>query len=127
MIRASIYEDSFISKRPDTISTAATMRMVFTGSPKKMRPTRKAPTAPIPVQIVYAVPNERVFIDMDKRTKLAIIVTIVMMLGKILVKPRDCFMEKAQTTSNRPAKTKRTHAIQPSFQKSGRPACNHNG
>lgn len=48
----SIYEDNFIINTPDTISTAATTRMVFTGSPKMMRPTRNAPTAPIPVQIV---------------------------------------------------------------------------
>lgn len=45
-------EDSFISTRPLTISTAAQIRRGVSCSPSKVMPTTNAPTAPIPVQIV---------------------------------------------------------------------------
>ena len=45
-------EDSFISTSPLTISTAASTRMALTCSPSTAMPTMKAPTAPMPVQIV---------------------------------------------------------------------------
>ncbi len=35
--------------------------------------------------------------------KLAAAATKVMMVGRVLVKPSDCFMKKAQTISNSPA------------------------
>ena len=42
--------DSFISTRPETMSPAAASRMGLAGSPSTTSPTRKAPTAPTPVQ-----------------------------------------------------------------------------
>lgn len=45
-------DDSFISTSPDTINSAATIRIALAASPNIAIPTRKAPTAPIPVQIV---------------------------------------------------------------------------
>lgn len=44
--------DTFISTSPLTISTAAPIRSALTCSPRKMMPTMKAPTAPMPVQMV---------------------------------------------------------------------------
>ncbi len=45
-------EDSFISTRPLTISNAATTRIGVSASPSTVMPTRNAPTAPMPVQMV---------------------------------------------------------------------------
>ena len=44
--------ESFIITSPETISTAAATRMALICSPRTATPTTKAPTAPIPVQIV---------------------------------------------------------------------------
>ena len=44
--------ESFIRTRPETISTAAPIRIGLTCSPRKTMPTTNAPTAPMPVQIV---------------------------------------------------------------------------
>ena len=44
--------DTFISTSPARISTAAAIRMGLAASPSTMTPTRKAPTAPMPVQTV---------------------------------------------------------------------------
>lgn len=45
-------DDSFISSSPATISIAAATRIMLAGSPSTMTPTRNAPTAPMPVQIM---------------------------------------------------------------------------
>ena len=44
--------DSFIRTSPDPIRPAARIRLALACSPSTARPTRKAPTAPMPVQIV---------------------------------------------------------------------------
>jgi hypothetical protein len=62
----------FISIKPLIISTPEIILNVFTGSPRKNTPNKNAPTAPIPVQIAYAVPNERLLIEIDKSIKLNI-------------------------------------------------------
>jgi len=51
-IAAQAGADSFISTSPDTISSAATIRIALAVSPRTAMPTRNAPTAPIPVQMV---------------------------------------------------------------------------
>lgn len=76
-----------------------------------MIPTIKDPIAPIPVQMVYAVPSGSVRIDIDSNTTLNTMKTIVMILGVNLVNPSDNFIEYAQITSKIPAKTKIAHAI----------------
>jgi hypothetical protein len=75
-----------------------------------MIPTMNAPTAPMPVQMVYAVPSGKERIDAARRTKLRTIVTTVTTEGHRRVKPSDCFIEKAQTTSNKPAAMSMIHA-----------------
>jgi len=49
---ANTHDDNFIMIRPPTMEMAATIRMGLADSPKRMIPTRNAPTAPIPVQMV---------------------------------------------------------------------------
>ncbi|MNN77305.1 hypothetical protein D3C81_1937580 [compost metagenome] len=66
-------------------------------------PIRNAPTAPMPVQMVYAVPSGSVRIARASNQKLAIMPTRVMMLGTSRVKPWDCFIANAQTISSKPA------------------------
>lgn len=44
--------ESFIMTRPETIRVAAAMRIGVSASPSTVTPTMKAPTAPMPVQIV---------------------------------------------------------------------------
>ena len=51
-IAAQAGEDSFISTSPETISSAARIRIALADSPRIAMPTTKAPTAPIPVQMV---------------------------------------------------------------------------
>lgn len=104
-------DTSFIINNPLTINTAATIRNSVAGSPMKKIPATKAPTAPIPVQMVYAVPSGKLFIEKDKSAKLAITVTNVMTVGTNRVNPSDCFIEKAHTTSNSPAMIKLTQAM----------------
>lgn len=104
-------DTSFIINKPLTIKTAATIRSSVAGSPMKKIPAANAPTAPMPVQMVYAVPNGKLFIENDNNAKLAITVTNVMTVGTNRVNPSDCFIEKAQTTSNSPATIKLTQAI----------------
>lgn len=86
-------DDSFINTRPLMISTAAATRIKLTCSPKKMIPAKKAPTAPMPVQTVYAVPSGSDRIEYDRRAKLMIMVTRVTSDGANRVKPSDNFME----------------------------------
>ena len=45
-------DESFIITSPLTIRSAAAIRIAFACSPRTKMPTRNAPTAPIPVQIV---------------------------------------------------------------------------
>lgn len=68
---------SFIIIRPATITTAANMRIGVAGSPRKYRPATNEPTAPIPVQMVYAVPSGNERIAAESKAKLAIIPTRV--------------------------------------------------
>jgi hypothetical protein len=49
------------------------------------------------------VPSGSERIDHESSAKLAIMVAIVMTEGHKRVKPSDCFIEKAQTTSSKPA------------------------
>lgn len=104
-------DTNFIINSPLTINTAATIRNSVAGSPMKKIPAAKAPTAPIPVQMVYAVPSGKLFIEKDKSAKLATTVTNVMTVGTNRVNPSDCFIEKAHTTSNIPATIKLTQAM----------------
>ena len=78
---------AFISTIPERISIAAMMRVAFTGSPSAVMPTRNAPTAPMPVQTVYAVPSGSVRIEYESKAKLAIIAVSVMMDAAGRVKP----------------------------------------
>jgi hypothetical protein len=79
-------------------------------SPRTMIPTMNAPTAPMPVQMVYAVPSGKERIDAARRTKLKTIVTTVTTEGHSRVNPSDCFIEKAQTISSKPAAMSMIHA-----------------
>lgn len=45
-------DDTFMRTKPTTMNTAARIRSGLTASPKTKTPTRKAPTAPMPVQTV---------------------------------------------------------------------------
>jgi hypothetical protein len=69
--------DSLISTIPATINAAATSRDAFADSPRTTTPSTNAPTAPIPVHTVYAVPSGKVLIDIDNKAKLATIATSV--------------------------------------------------
>lgn len=73
------------------------------GSAKKITPTKKAPTAPMPVQIVYAVPRGIDRMAIASKPKLATIATSVTRDGTKRVKPCDCFIVKAHTISRNPA------------------------
>ena len=57
--------------------------------------------------------------EKERSAKLASIVTTVIADGTMRVNPADCFMKKAQTTSNRPATIKATHAIRLSTVRAG--------
>ena len=46
------HEEIFIITSPVTISAAAPTRMALAGSPSTSMPSKKAPTAPMPVQMV---------------------------------------------------------------------------
>lgn len=85
--------DSLININPEIIRVAAVNLNAFAASPIKKIPIKKAPTAPIPVQIIYAVPKGILFIEIDKSIKLATIVRIVRIEGTIFVKPKDCFIK----------------------------------
>lgn len=74
-------------------------------------PTTKEPIAPIPVHTVYAVPKGSERIEIDNKTTLKIMKTIVTMLGVSFVKPSDIFIEYAQIISKIPAKIKIAQAI----------------
>lgn len=97
---------TFINTTPNMIEAAAKIRRSPIGSCKKNIPIRNAPIAPIPTQIVYAVPRGKVLIAAANRPKLKIMKTIVIILGVSFVKPSDIFIENAQTISNIPAKIK---------------------
>ena len=106
------YEDeSFINTSPEIIKMAASIRIAVAGSPNIKIPTRKEPIAPIPVQIVYAVPKGKVRIAYANKAKLKIIKTRVIILGPIRVKPSDSFMEYAHTISKIPAKISTIQAM----------------
>ena len=96
---------------PVTMNAAAAKRMGVAASPRTAMPTRNAPTAPMPVQTVYAVPSGSVFIEIESSAKLAIISTIVKIDGVKMVKPSDRFIEYAQAISRSPAKVKKIQAI----------------
>lgn len=51
-LRSDGHDETFIRISPEMIITAATSRMALADSPKKKIPTRNAPTAPMPVQMV---------------------------------------------------------------------------
>ena len=104
-------DTSFIINKPLTIVTAATIRSSVAGSPMKKIPAAKAPTAPMPVQMVYAVPSGKFFIENESSAKLAMTVMNVITVGTNRVNPSDCFIENAHTTSNRPATIKLTQAM----------------
>lgn len=104
-------DTNFIINSPLTINTAATIRNSVAGSSMKKIPAENAPTAPMPVQMVYAVPSGKFFIENESSAKLAITVMNVITVGTNRVNPSDCFIEKAQTTSNRPAMIKLTQAM----------------
>ena len=69
-------------------------------------PTIATPTAPIPVQIAYAVPTVVVFMDTDNNQKLIAIAEIVRIEGIGLVNPSVYLSPMAQQHSNNPATTK---------------------
>jgi len=83
---------SFIIIRPTTITTAASMRIGVAGSPRKYRPATNEPTAPIPVHIVYAVPNGNERIAAESKAKLAIIPTRVTTEYNGRVNPSESFI-----------------------------------
>ena len=60
--------------------------------------------------------------DQARSPKLAIIAATVMTEGHKRAKPSDCFIEKAQTTSNNPATTRTSHAMAASFQGAAGPS-----
>ena len=95
---------------------AAAMRAGVTASPSNVMPYAKAPTAPMPVQIMYALPSGSERIDHDSSPKLTTMAPTVTTLGHSRVKTCDCFMAAAQTTSSNPAMIKTNQAMrQPSF------------
>ena len=104
-VRCRLYSglESFMSARPLTIRIAASTRNGLAVSPRTATPTTKAPTAPMPVHTVYAVPSGSDRIDQASSPKLSSIEINMMVVGQGRVNPSDCFMAKAQTTSNRPA------------------------
>ncbi len=82
------------------ISTAAAPRPIVSGSPRTATPAAKAPTAPMPVHTVYAVPSGGDFIEIDSSPKLASIVNSVTTDAPGRVKPAESFIVKAQTISS---------------------------
>jgi hypothetical protein len=76
-------------------------------------PAKNAPAAPIPVQIVSAVPSGNICTEDERKQKLVIIVSIVTALTVGLIKPSDCFIKNAQTISKIPAATNVTQAVVP--------------
>ena len=103
-------DTNFIINKPLTIKVAATTRSRLAGSSRKNIPAANAPTAPIPVQIVYAVPSGKLFIENESSAKLAITVINVITVGTNRVKPSDCFIKNAQIPSSIPAMIKLTQA-----------------
>lgn len=114
-------DDSFIRTKPAAISKAAQMRMRLNCSPMSAMPITNAPIAPMPVQIIYAVPRGRVRIDAASRAKLMTMPSTVIIDGIGLVKPFDCFIAKAQTISKIPAATSIIQAISAPLKEPGRP------
>ena len=70
-----------------TIIAMKIKRNIVIGSPKKSIPYVTAPTAPIPVQIAYPVPNGIVFTAIPNKPTLRIIPIIITAEAKGFVKP----------------------------------------
>jgi hypothetical protein len=83
---------SFIITSPAMMSVAAMMRAPVACSPRIVTPTRNAPSAPMPVQIGYAVPRGIVRIASASKLTLPNMALIVMTVGHRRVKPSDCFI-----------------------------------
>src|SRR5262249_21311086 len=96
-----------------TISAAESRRRGVASSPSATIPTRKAPTAPMPVHTAYAVPRGSVRIETDSSPKLAIMVTMVRRAGTGRLNPSDLFMQYAQITSTFQAKRRKIHLTVP--------------
>lgn len=96
-------DDSFIKSSPLIINSAESTLAKVKDSPKKITPTVNAPTAPIPVHTVYAVPRGNVFIEIESKIKLVTTVIIVITENPSFVKPSESFIVNAQPTSSRPA------------------------
>lgn len=80
-------------------------------------PIIAVPTAPIPVQIAYAVPMGIARKANAKHTILTLNAATVPTLGHSRVNPSEYQSPTTQTTSNPPATNKYTHPITPSFPK----------
>lgn len=75
------------------MKSAAVTLSAFAASPRKRTPIKKAPTAPIPVQMIYAVPKGMLLMEIDKSVKLATMARIVRIEGMSFVNPKDCFIQ----------------------------------
>lgn len=91
---------------PPTMNIIQTIPMILMGSLNRIIPNNTVPIVPIPVQIAYAVPIDKLFKDNDKKQILATNPIIVNMLGSIFVNPWEYFKPIAQHTSKIPAITK---------------------
>lgn len=88
-----------------------TRRIILADSPRYAIPYITVPIAPIPVQIVYALPIGRVLSEYDSSIKLINIAEMVIIDGYSRVNPTVYFKPTAHTTSNKPAKNKDIQAI----------------
>ena len=70
--------------RPHKIKPAANIFVKESISSRNITPTTKAPTPPIPVQTVYAVPSGKDFIATARSPTLATIPATVVMAGHSL-------------------------------------------
>jgi hypothetical protein len=91
---------------PTRINATHTSRGHVAGSPNSTMPSATAPTAPIPVQIAYAVPIGSVFTAIASSTMLTAIAASVPALGQSRLKPSVYLRPMAHTISNSPASSR---------------------
>ena len=98
---------------PTTIKKIKNILMNSFDSPKRIIPSIAVPTAPIPVQIAYAVPIGIDLTAADKKKKLKTIPVTVITLGQSLVNPFVYFNPTAQPISKIPAMKRCIQAMLP--------------
>jgi hypothetical protein len=105
------YDVSFSPMIPTMINATEIRRRTAVDSPKSTIPATTPPTAPIPVQMAYAVPIGIVRIEIERNHILNIIDMIHPTTGSGLRNPSEYFNATAHKTSKHPANPKKIQFI----------------